>query len=677
MNEEYITSLCVSVIAKNGPRLQRIADVKDDLLIPYQPGTVTELNAFGQSIMITDLIFHPAPYMPKEGTVGFWSVTPPPSEGISQYRSYPNNTLRWIEYVKLDMPVNIYSLKKLLMEGIDNIDPSHDYLFEFSHINDSERACIYCKGTDFIISAGPAKKATLKNEINYLYVYIINTEDIAQFSTKYLPGFSLYYYKKLSLEKYEYVELTKGPEAIIKEIIQTSLKKYNPTLSRNERKTIRHFLSFTPNLSIEENIASACMCDTQTARTYLNEFIQKCESYFNCDDFDAKVMTRLVEGNTRIAEAFQDLVQKNWEQEHASDLKKASEELETVKKQILNENEKLEKLHNDCAVLMQKKSELEQRIADLQSQFSQQLQMAETVASQIREKIKAAENDAANFLAEYILFTPNGYMPSNDRVEPGIIIGREITDEPEIIDNISELHDCLIENLEIAGVEKERCSALASYLLSAYITRTPLIIAGYGADAVIDALSATIANKTAHRVIYSHDLCIDIIANVPKKEIIAVNDAFQGGGIFRLSTLQNAPYICFISPTSEELAIEPRGIYNYALPVFTEFFIQSAVEEDYIGCLCRVKSEKRRGVCTVPLPEYTLSPFALGQCKKLAETAAGLKGSITAYDLFLLQTVPIMLSLGFREPLMDLISSSSLSEKQKRHIITLIGEPND
>jgi hypothetical protein len=31
----------------------------------------------------------------------------------------------------------------------------------------------------------------------------------------------------------------------------------------------------------------------------------------------------------------------------------------------------------------------------------------------------------------------------------------EITNEPEIIDSISELHDCLMENLQIAGVAKE------------------------------------------------------------------------------------------------------------------------------------------------------------------------------------------------------------------------------
>jgi len=141
--------------------------------------------------------------------------------------------------------------------------------------------------------------------------------------------------------------------------------------------------------------------------------------------------------------------------------------------------------------------------------------------------------------------------------------------------------------------------------------------------------------------------------------------------------LQNAPYICFILPTSEELAIEPRGIYNYALPVFTDFFIQSTSEDEYIGCICNAKLEKAKAACTNSLPNYTLPPFALRQCKKLAEVAAGINGSINAFDLFLLQTVPIMMSLGFRESLMDLIASSSLSEKEKKYLNVLIGEPND
>jgi hypothetical protein len=333
----------VSVNSIKGPRLQRIADVKDDLLSPIQPGTATELNAFGRNITISRLIFHPAHSIPKEGTVGSWDLKPVPPEDKYDFHSYPNNKLRWIEYVNADKLVNIYNLKKLLLEGIENIDPSHDYLFEFRHISDTEKACIFCKGTDFNFSAGPKAKATLKNDIYYLYVYIININDIAKFTTRYLPGFSIHYYRKLSLDKPESAELIKSPEVIIKEIIQNNLKKYNPSLSRNERINVKHFLSFIPSLSIEERIASVCLCDIHIARTYLDDFIRICESYFNCDDFDAQVMTRLIEGNSRIAETFQDLVRKKWEQDYTSDLKKADEELETVKKQILIENEKLEK----------------------------------------------------------------------------------------------------------------------------------------------------------------------------------------------------------------------------------------------------------------------------------------------------------------------------------------------
>jgi len=677
MNEEIITSLCVSIDSSKGPRLHRIADVKDNLLVPCLPGTVLELNAYGRNINITDLIFHPAPSIPKKGTVDFWDVKPTPPEDKYGYKSYPNSELRWIEYIKADKLRNISNLKKLLLEGIDNIDPSHDYLFEFRHINDTERACIYCKGTDFNISVGPKAKATLKDDIYCLFVYNVNINDIAQFSTRYLPGIFLYYYKKLTLNRPESVELVKSPEVIVKEIIQSNLKKCNPSLSRNERITVKYFLSFIPSLSIEEKIASACMCDIYTARTYMDDFIRKCESFFNCNDFDAQVMTRLIEGNTRIAEMFQDLVRKNWEQVHASELQKANEELETVKKQILIENGKLEKLQNDCVILKEKKSVLEQRITDLQNQFSQHIQIAEKVVSQVREKIKSAENDVADFLAEYILFTPNRYMSSDSKDDSSITWGREITDEPEMIESISELHDCLKENLENAGVKKDRCSALASYLISAYMLRIPLIIAGYGADTVIDAFSAAITNKTAHRIVYNSDFEIELIAKVPKTDIIAVHDAFQGNGFFRLSTLQNAPYICFILPTSEELAIEPRGIYNYALPVFTDFFIQFTAKNEFLGCVCDEKLEKTEAACLISLPNHTLTPFALGQCKKIAEGAAGIRGSITAFDLFLLQTVPIMLSLGFRESLMDLITSSSLSEKEKKNLSTLIGDPND
>jgi hypothetical protein len=66
---------------------------------------------------------------------------------------------------------------------------------------------------------------------------------------------------------------------------------------------------------------------------------------------------------------------------------------------------------------------LEQKNIDLQNQFSQQLKMAEAVVSQVREKINAAENDAADFLAEYILFTRTG-IASDDKADSNITWGR-------------------------------------------------------------------------------------------------------------------------------------------------------------------------------------------------------------------------------------------------------------
>lgn len=672
MNEDRITSLCVSVVTRSGnPHLYRIADVKEDSLVPFEIDTTREQNHYN-----INLIFHPAKAIPGEGTVGFWDWKSVWESDRYKPYSYPNNTMRWIEYVHIDEVTNIHSLKKLLLTGIDRIDASHDYLFEFERVNDTERACIYCKGLDFNISTGLNKKATLKNDVYNLNVYIISIKDVGQFHTRYLPGFSFNYYKKLSLGECEHTEITRIPEAIVRDVILSHIKKYTPDLSKSERATIRRFLGFISNNSLEESIAATCKCDIQTARAYLNEFVQNCETYFNCDDFDAQLLTRLIESNSKIAETFQNMVQKSWELENILSLQKANEDLSKVKIQIMNESDNLAKIQADCAVLNQTKSDLETKITELHQKYAQQLQTAESIVSQVREKIKIAEGDAASFFAEYVLFTSNGSAASASKTNIDIIFGQKIYDDPGRIKSVSELYDCLKENLNIAGVGKERCSALAAYLLAAYAARTPLIFAGYGADALLDALSATMANKTAHRVYYSQEFSIDLIAKIPRAEIVAVHDAFQGGAIDRLSSPTLSPYTCFVSLTSEELAIEPRGIYNYALPLFTEYFIEAVTDGEFEGYVCNVKPEKKLGVNYVSLPEHILSPFALGRCKELAGIAAGIANSnISVFDLFLLQTMPIMLSLGHREALLELISASSLSDKEKKQIFTLMGEP--
>jgi hypothetical protein len=203
----------------------------------------------------------------------------------------------------------------------------------------------------------------------------------------------------------------------------------------------------------------------------------------------------------------------------------------------------------------------------------------------------------------------------------------------------------------------------------------PLIIAGYGSSALINALSVTLFNRIADKMLVDGKVPPNPVGN---GKILAVYDAF--GCIDKVLEVTKGKYVCFISQTSEELSIEPRSIYNYALPLFIEYFIKEDVidSDEVLGCVLKGEVVEEKNVenkAKSLLPTYCLPRLAQNRVKKLLDTAQNLYGGIYNFnDIFMLQVIPIMLSLSLRGQLVELISQKYTSSTA---ILRLIGEPDE
>jgi hypothetical protein len=70
--------------------------------------------------------------------------------------------------------------------------------------------------------------------------------------------------------------------------------------------------------------------------------------------------------------------------------------------------------------------------------------------------------------------------------------------------------------------------------------------------------------------------------------------------------------------------------------------------------------------------------FALNRCQDLLGIASGIGSiKIKSFDVFLLQTIPLMLSLGKKDQLRELILKSACSEKEKQDLRMMIGDSDD
>ncbi|GHU55264.1 hypothetical protein AGMMS49975_16830 [Clostridia bacterium] len=361
-------------------------------------------------------------------------------------------------------------------------------------------------------------------------------------------------------------------------------------------------------------------------------------------------MLHLVEHNAEIGQKFQRAVKDEWERKNS---------------QLIEEfSKKEERLSDLCAEC----DEMEKLKTEIANEYESKVHLSENITEQVRGKIADAKGDLASFFAEYFLFCGESSTEINDA--SSVFFGSSIDENPEEHTDIKYIFEVLKENLKSAGVaDKRLCSALSAYMLSAYIIHVPLIFAGFGANAIIDALSATIFNKTADKIVVKDNMFDN---KALKPEIIAVHNGF--GCMNLILNIAKSSYICFVAQTSEELSIEPRSMCNYALPVFTEYFLSSNETDDFYGTLSSIKyNEKRKGRAPI-FPAYVLPVLAFQNCKMLLGITSDIHKEISEYEMLLLQTLPVMISLNKREELVELLSAVNLSDKDKIEIYKLMGE---
>ena len=671
MYDERTLSLCVSVKSYQGKdMLYRVADLNDENeLVPFF--TDPSLPREGDN---KNMIYSNPRDKQVEGSIYFWKWHIDGSRDISDIDT---SGLSWIEYIRIGNISSLEELQLALFNGIDmELEPNRKYLIEYSR-NNKYCLCVSCKASDF---KRHMDEYVLIDNIYRLDCYEISNDRIYDINTNYLPKFNKRFYSHLDLPVKAGTVLVRTPADTVRQAILKRISRCTEGFSKADKRSISEFVRKLSSETIVGHIADECRCTIEEAEEYMAVFVHSCEKHFADDDFTSSTLLHLLEYNSEIGMKYQETIRAEWERQNAekieeadTKIKSAWDNLESDRMKIQSETveaqKRLDAIRVECEVYDKEKTNTVAAIGELKKVYDKQINLADEVAQKIRDKMAGAENDLSSFLAEYALFfnkNSNSIIkqPSFGAIE----IGKTITEDPETITTATELFEYLRENLEAVGVDKIFGSALAAYLLAAYFERIPLTIAGYGADFIIDAVSATLYNKSVDRLLVK--VGADI-AFPTKPDILAVHNGF--GSMAKILNSTNS-YLYFVAQTSEELLLEPRSGYNYALPLYTEYFITDNRMDDLYGTISDVKFDFRGKERKPSFPEHIVPILAYRNYQRLLGTTVKLHGDITNGDLLLLTALPLMLSLGKKEELIELLSSLALSDNEKAELYRRIGE---
>jgi len=109
------------------------------------------------------------------------------------------------------------------------------------------------------------------------------------------------------------------------------------------------------------------------------------------------------------------------------------------------------------------------------------------------------------------------------------------------------------------------------------------------------------------------------------------------------------------------------------LPVFPEYFITGDNEDgEILGSVVEgeILIESKTDNVRTMLPRYCLPKLAFTRIQRLLDVAQGFYGRYDEIDVFMLQVIPIMLSLSMQDQLIELISQKFTNTEG---ILRLIG----
>ena len=680
IGSENFTSLCVVKTNFEGQKiLIRCADLNYDgqYSIFYQnknlePFFANRTKIFGKNIYFDD------------GAYGIWDWSAKRSEvypSKDYVRSEFNKYLIPIEVIKIYEASRLDELIDILKRGIECKPHSSKVMFA-ARMSNRQYVGILCNTKDGI--------AVLPEDCLEVPVYEFSSDDIIRLEN------GVCFYKKAFVGIPSKLYRLKSRLDIAKSIVLDSIS-WNTYRSKglivNDYEVFKDFIAEIPVADITCKIETACRCSKPEAKELLNTLLKVIWQYVDSECLEDKILLSAIYANTELQEKTKELLRTDWETENKQLL------AEGQKKLVLLQ-EKLESTANDLSeaedAYLRTKLEEEQR----DSIISEKKKLADDVEAAVAERIEKARQNAADFIANMAFVSgPAINVAASETVTADATLASQSIStyqfssllenlvSPEVHHSWSDVINTAIFELGEAGVAEKHRSGLAAFLCAAYIEKQPIMLVGPNAIDIAKVFGAVVAGNKYGTLCCAGSYSGNIIKEIGTdgENIVIINNLFTSEWMNRIPEIFSQKDIFYIAthPYPEDIQVEPKSLYGFMLPLFTEFFVDEKATGEYDG-----------GYFAEDFEAYTPSKVARKELKALSNlklsnliknrinciiaTMHDIYPELTEDEEFLFGVLPIAYaSLAInelKEVLADSHKGITISSSLKRDLQYVLGE---
>lgn len=635
---EQVVCLCGIISDYNGQkRLYRYADLDNDghycIFHKYENGSVKLPNWY-------KITYNDGPT--NIGFFGIWTWTPVVKEGDHSrefIQAHYNMDIDAIEIIIVSGVSSIDSFINRLIDGLEYQPHSRRVMFVF-YVSQGQYTGILCNERDLTKVNG---KTTIAENCIELPVYKITGGDILRLDN------GLSFLRNAFAGIPNQIYKLKSSIDIVKNIVFSSLSwsAYKTAgITRAEYRTFKDFIGAIPIDDITHKIEVACRCTNSNAKELLNQFLKVVWKYVDGDSLEDEIILSAVSKNSELQERTKELLRDEWEAKNKKMIEEAQKELDLLDAKLKSANISLAEVQETFT-----KTQFEEKRLD--SIISEKEKLAEDVETAVAERIKKARENAADFIANMAFVRGDSSLASDKTAS---IAKYQIVSESTDIRNLEANHcwndviNTTVMELREAGVsDKYRCG-LASFLSAAYIEKQPILLVGPNALDIVQAFSAAITGQKYGVLCcdgnYSNQAIAEIGADGEK--IVVINNLLASGWINRLPELLSNKDIFYVAthPYAEDVQVEPKSLYGFMLPLFTEFFVDEKATGKYYGGYFAedfAPNTELNGAHKElkVLSTLEVSPLVRNQINKIVTTMHGLYDKTSGDDEFLFAILPI------------------------------------
>ena len=392
-------------------------------------------------------------------------------------------------------------------------------------------------------------------------------------------------------------------------------------------RTFKDFIDAIPVDDITCKIEAVCRCSKPAAKELLDEFLNIVWKYIDGDSLEDEIIHSALSANTELQEKAKELIRQDWEKENEKLLTEAQQKLDLLHAELKSAAEDLGKAQE----AFNKTKAEDERLSDI---IAEKEKLADGVEKAIAERIQKARENAADFIAS-MAFVGG---------QPVQIVG---TTTPTSVDAASGLDTAVYRTFpEFAHLDELE----AHHSWADVINTAVFELAGPNA---IDIAQAFCAAVTAHK---HGTLCCEggyvhqVIEQIGDdgEDIVIINNLLAGSWMNRLPEILSQKDIFYIAthPYVEDIQVEPKSLYGFMLPLFTESLVDKKATGNYYGGYFAddfkpYSAEKGTRKDLTVLSKFALSSLVRSKINSLVATMHNIYPSATADDDFLFFIFPI------------------------------------